>query len=257
MKKVIYYKDESEDFAGTNIEQKSLSPDHKYFRGPIWRAVAWCLYYFLAAPVAFVIRKFWYREKVIGKEKLKAYKKGGFFLYGNHTRLMGDVFCPPMICFPKRVYIVANPDAVSIPVLGTFPEMLGCVPLPTTRRGWGNFCGAIAKHAEKGHVIMIYPEAKIWPYYTKIRPYPDSSFRYPAETGQPVFCMTVTHQKGKVFKRPKSITYIDGPFFAEEGLDRKSRQVALYKAVRECMENRVKESTYEYIKYVKIEENPS
>jgi len=67
----------------------------------------------------------------------------------------------------------------------------------------------------------------------------------------------VTHQKGKVFKRPKSITYIDGPFFAEEGLDRKSRQVALYKAVRECMENRAKESTYEYIKYVKIEENPS
>lgn len=253
MKKTICYTDEGQDFAGTNIAQKPLPPDHKYFHGPVWRAVAWAIYYLVAAPVAFVIQKCWYREKVIGKEKLKPYKKKGFFLYGNHTRLMGDVFCPPMICFSKKVYVLANPDSVSIPVLGNFPEMLGCVPLPTDRKGVKNFHEALLRHAEQGHVISIYPEAKIWPYYTKIRPFPNGSFRYPAETGKPVFCMTVTHQKGRFFKRPKSVTYIDGPFSPDETLDRKQNQANLYAAVTECMHRRSQESTYEYIRYIKQE----
>ncbi|MBQ8428352.1 MAG: 1-acyl-sn-glycerol-3-phosphate acyltransferase, partial [Clostridia bacterium] len=192
MKKVVYYTDESEDFAGTKITQKSLPHDHKYFHGVFWRVVAWFLYYLIAVPVAFVIKRFWYREKVVGKEKLKPYKKQGFFLYGNHTRLMGDVFCPPITCFPKRVYVLANPDSVSIPVLGNFPEMLGCVPLPTDRGGMRNFHNAVLKHAEKKHVISVYPEAKIWPYYTKIRPFPSGAFRYPAESGKAAFSMTVT-----------------------------------------------------------------
>ena len=251
MQKIIYYTDETEDFAGTNIQQKPLPVNHKYFHGPIWNAFAGILYYGVAAPVAWVIKKVWYREKVIGKKKLKGYKREGFFLYGNHTRLMGDVFCPPVICFPKKVYVIANPDSVSIPVLGNFPEMLGCVPLPTERRGVKNFHDAIKKHAEKKHVVSIFPEAKIWPYYTKIRPFPDGSFRYPVEMGKPVFCMTVTHQKGRFLKRPKSVTYIDGPFFTDENLTDKERQRALYEAVRACMIERSKNSDYEYVKYIK------
>ena len=112
MRKTIYYADETEDFSGTKIDQKPLPADHKYFHGPIWNALSWLIYYLIAAPVAFLIQKVWYREKVIGKEKLRPYKKQGFFLYGNHTRLMGDVFCPPMICYPKKVHIIANPDSV-------------------------------------------------------------------------------------------------------------------------------------------------
>ena len=251
MRKTIYFADETEYFSGTKIDQKPLPADHKYFHGPIWNALSWLIYYLIAAPVAFLIQKVWYREKVIGKEKLRGYKKQGFFLYGNHTRLMGDVFCPPMICYPKKVHIIANPDSVSIPVLGCFPEMLGCVPLPTDRRGVPNFHAAIKKHAEKGHVVSIFPEAKIWPYYTKIRPFPSGSFRYPVETGKPVFCMTVTHQKSKFCKRPKSVTYIDGPFLVDENLSVKEKQKALYEAVKTCMEERAKESNYEYIEYIK------
>ena len=57
-----------------------------------------------------------------------------------------------------------------------------------------NFINAIETHLNRKHPITIYPEAHIWPYYTKIRPFRDVSFRYPIQYKKPTFCMTNTYQ---------------------------------------------------------------
>ena len=92
MKKVIYYSnDQTDDFAELNIRQKQLPPDYPYFtKDPVRKALAFLLYYGLALPLVFLFQKLIYGERIVGRSKLKPYRKTGYFLYGNHTRIAGD-----------------------------------------------------------------------------------------------------------------------------------------------------------------------
>ena len=104
MKRQTYYYSDplTDDFAGTNIKTKNITKDYAYFpKNPfrkIWRVF---FYRVIAIPTVFIMQRFCFREKYVGREKLKPYKKDGFFMYGNHTRLMGDAYCPQLICHFK------------------------------------------------------------------------------------------------------------------------------------------------------------
>ncbi len=251
MKKIYKVKDPiNDDFAETGIKHKPLPNDYVYFKRGIFRRTgAFLLYYFIALPFVFLYTKIKYHEKIVGRKKLKPYRKGGYFIYGNHTRLSGDGFTPAVINFPKKSYIIANSDCVAIPGVKRIVEDLGAIPLPDDFKGIKNFREAIKEHVRQGHAVVIYPEAHIWPYYTDIRPFSDVSFRYPAENNKPVFCFTVTYRKRKLVKTPKTVVYIDGPFFAEgEGV--KERQRSLRNQVYESLVKNAKTSDYKYVEYV-------
>ncbi|MBP5242889.1 MAG: 1-acyl-sn-glycerol-3-phosphate acyltransferase [Clostridia bacterium] len=253
--KIFYYSDKlNDDFAGTNIKRKELPENYPYFRkNPLRKISAFLLYRVLATPIAFLFQKIVYHEKIIGRKKLKGYKKDGFFLYGNHTRAAGDAFAPSFVSFPKKAHIVVDPDCVSIPGLKAVVEDLGALPLPTSFHGMKNFKNAVEEHARQKHVVVIYPEAHIWPFYTDVRPFKDGSFRYPAECNKPVFTFTVTYKKRKLIPFPKATVYIDGPFFPDKDKSVKENQKLLRNICYETMKERSKTSTYEHIKYVKTQ----
>ena len=98
---------------------------------------------------------------------------------------------------------------------------------------------------------MIYPEAHIWPFYTKIRPFPDASFKYPVQYKTPVFCFTNIYQKRRFSKNPRMLTYIDGPFFPDESLSLKEQRKDLRDRVYNTMVERSKLNNIEIIKYIK------
>ena len=108
-------------------------------------------------------------------------------------------------------------------------------------------------HVSKKRAIMIYPEAHIWPFYTKIRPFLDSSFKYPVEYSTPVFCFTNVYKKRRFSKNPRMVTYVDGPFFADESLSSKEKRRSLRNQVFEAMCERSKLNEVELIKYEKLE----
>ena len=255
MKKTFYYSDEiNDDFAGTKIKRKELPADYPYFsRNPVRKLFEFILYRLIVTPIIFLAQTIVFREKFKNRKALKKYRKNGCFIYANHTSAVSDAFKPTLVTFPQKAYILINPDGVSIPVIGKAVEMLGGVPLPTQRRGMKNFHNAVLRHAEKKHCIVIYPEAHIWPYYTKIRPFKDVSFRYPAEADKPVFCFTTTFQKRRFFKHPKETIYVDGPFFPDKNLTPKENQKYLRDLVYNTMVERSKFSTYEYTEYIKTE----
>ena len=91
MKKTIYYSDEfNDDFANTDIDQKKLPPDYPYFpKSPVRRVLAFILYYIIAVPLVFLMQKVVYHEKIVGRKKLKPYRKTGYFLYGNIAEVNG------------------------------------------------------------------------------------------------------------------------------------------------------------------------
>ena len=98
--RTVYYSDLlNDDFAGTNINTKELPADYQYFsKNPVRRGFA-CAFYHAAGPLVWLLQKIVYGEKVIGREKLKPYRKEGFFLYGNHTQAGGDPLIPNVFCY--------------------------------------------------------------------------------------------------------------------------------------------------------------
>ena len=248
---IYYYSDElNDEFSGSHIIPRVIDEKYKYLHKNIfWNLAHFLVQNVLSVPIKVLYAKLKFRIKYIGKEKLKKYKKEGYFVYANHTQVFADTFLTSNVIYPKRNYLIVNPENVSMKFLGNFVQMFGAIPIPTGRDGMKNFLTAIKYHIQKGHSITIYPEAHIWPYYTKIRPFKSVSFKYPIELDKPVFCITNTYQKrGK--NKVKITSYIDGPFLVNKDLETKQEQKKdLRDRVYSQMVERSKNSNFEFIKY--------
>lgn len=255
--KVIYYSDElNDDFAKTDIKRKPLGAKYKYVhKNILWRAICFIVYYVVAIPLVFLINKIVHHQRIKNKKVLKQAKKSGYFVYGNHTSYLNDCFSVPVMALPKRAYIVCNPDALSIKGIKNIVQMLGAIPLANTLKEHKEMVRCIEQRIKEKQVISIYPEAHIWPYYTKIRPFTSISFKYPVKCNAPVFAITHCFQKRKFSKKPKVISFIDGPFYPNTKLSVNEASEELRNKVYLVMcERAEKNSTYEYIRYIKKEE---
>ena len=189
--------------------------------------------------------------KIIGKEKLKKLHNSGFFMYGNHTNAAADALIPTMVSHPADTYVIVHPNNVSMPIFGKVTPYLGALPLPDDTDAAKNFIKEITEKITEKKCVMIYPEAHIWPFYTKIRPFTESSFRYPIQNKCPVMCFTNTYQKRKFGKKAKIVTYIDGPFYADSSLKGKAQKVELRNRVYEAMVERSRNNTLVLATYIK------
>lgn len=253
---IIYYTDElNDEFSDKVIIPRRIDENYKYIHNPLWDFCSYIMQNLLSMPIKVLYSKIKFKIQYIGKEKLKDYKKTGYFIYANHTQAFADTFIPSVGNYPKRNFLIVNPANVSMKHLETFVEMLGAIPTPDNKTAMKNFLEVIEKRIKNKSSITIYPEAHIWPYYTKIRPFKDVSFKYPIQLQTPTFCMTNTYKSyGKNNDKIKIVTYIDGPFFADNSLNKKDMQRDLRNKVYECMVERSKNSNIEHIKYVKKEE---
>ena len=251
--KVIYYEDElNDEFSEAKIKPRKIDENYKYeHKNLLWNLSTYLVQNVISVPLKFIYVKLKFRIKYIGREKLKPYKKQGYFVYSNHTQAFADTFIVTNTIFPKRNYLIVNPENVSMKGLGNFVQQFGAIPIPNVRNGMKNFLASIKKKIQKGYSITIFPEAHIWPYYTKIRPFKTVSFRYPIELNTPTFCVTNTYQKrGK--NKVKITTFVDGPFFPNGDLNNiQDKKQNLRDKVYNTMLERSKESNFEYVKYVK------
>ena len=296
--KINYYNDElNDDFAEDKDKIKPIKIDENYkyiHKNLLWNITAIILYRIIFSIPVYIHTKIKYKFEIVNKEALKKEKKNGYFIYGNHTNEFIDPFFPTFITFPKRVYVIANADNVSIPGLKTAIRMLGALPVPDNIKASKNFFKAIKYYINKNRVIAIYPEAHVWPFYTKIRNYKSVSFKYPIELDKPVYSFTTTYQQFENNKRKKDntgkkdnkydtiktnnmndevikneigpkealkrdkikiVTYVDGPFYPDKTLNKKEAQEKLRNEVYEAMNNRSKNNNIEIIKYVKRGKN--
>ena len=256
--KTIYYKDElNEEFSTAKIVPRKIDENYKYIhKSVIWNAIAFLLRNVLSVPIKFLYAKIKFKIKYVGKEKLKPYKKQGYFIYGNHTQIFADTFITSNTNYPKKNFFIVNPENVSMKFLGNIVEMLGAIPIPSNKEAMKNFLEVIEKRIKDGNSVTIFPEAHIWPYYTKIRPFKDVSFKYPVQLNVPTFSVTNTYQSyGKNNDKVRIVTYVDGPFFPDDGCKTmKEKQQNLRDKVYKKMVERSQNSNIEVIKYVKKED---
>ena len=252
-RKVIYYTDElNDEFSTAQITPRRIDENYVYIYNSLWKKITHYFWYrVIATPVAFCYVKFVFHQKTVNRRLFRKCKKQGYFIYGNHTQPTGDAFLPSMLNFPKHDYVIVHPNNVSMPGLGRITPSLGALPLPDDKAAFRNFNDAIDTHIKRAHGVVVYPEAHIWPYYTGIRPFPDTSFAYPARLNAPVYCFTNTYHKRRFSRQPKIITYIDGPFFPDSEKSARANRKALRDMVYNAMCERAKNSDHVQIQYIK------
>jgi 1-acyl-sn-glycerol-3-phosphate acyltransferase len=230
---IIYYQDElNDDFANTNINAKKITADYRYSITNVWaRLGSFLLLYLIAIPVINLLNWFRFGIRIHGRGHLRGIKTG-YVLYGNHTHHY-DAFIPQaIICRPRKTYIIAHPDAVSIPFIKYLTKGLGAWPLPDTVKGSMRFLDAISAALKKKRVIAVYPEAHIWPYYTKIRPYLPTSFQYASRNNVPAVPMVTTYRRPKgwfkEYRKPLMDIHIGAPIYPLASLSVKENAIRLH-----------------------------
>lgn len=257
--KTVYYSDPmTDDFATLNIHTKPVGAGFPFVRkGFLWRFTESLLYYLVAAPIIWVISKIYLGLRFENRNSLRQLKDTGYFLYGNHTRAL-DAFLPALSAFPKKAYVVSNPDAVSLPGLQWLVLMLGVIPIPNQFSGMRQFMETISHRCQEGNCIAIFPEAHIWPFCTQIRPFSDISFRYPIRENVPIVAMVTTYRRRRglfhFLRRPAMTVTFSAPIYPRKDLTPKQAQEDLRTRVYDFMVETA--STKENITYIHYEPNP-
>lgn len=254
-----YYDELNDDFANNGIETKALPDDYEYYPKSLLYRIAHpvvnlALLIFLMGVNAVTDGYRVHNSKVLRK---RPDRRKGYFLFANHTTWVGDAVIHPTIAFPKQVYTVVHPDAISIKGASTAIRMLGAMPRPASRTNFERFLEASSRMYEEGNPVVIYPEAHIWPKYNRIRPFSDVSFGIPAKLGAPCFVKTTVYRldrKGHSY----SEVYYDGPVFPDSSLPVKMAKKKLRDEVYSIMCRRAEDSRldcrYHYIKVDSPEE---
>lgn len=251
-KKIFYYENELEDeFSKAQIEPITIDEKYPYVHHKIWDFCSFLCQNVLSMPIKIFYMKWKLHLKFVGKEKFKKCKNTGYFIYANHTQEFADTFIPSLANYPKRNFFIVNPENVSMKGLTKLVPLLGAIPVPGNIKATRNFLELIQKRISAKMSITIYPEAHIWPYYTKIRAFKDTSFKYPVELNVPIYTITNTYHKGRKEGRIKIISYVDGPFYPDQSLSKKEAQKVLRNNTFDIMCERSKTSDYEHIIYVK------
>ena len=250
-KETRVYRSFADDFTESRRQDQKLPPDYKWIHTNIFYRSASVLLYLILSAFAWPFSRLWLHVRVENSEILKKYGKDGCFIYGNHTQPMGDAFTPLTIVPSIRKYDIASPSNFGIPILGPLLPCAGALPIPDTVGGMKQFNRAVRRRVTEGRAVMVYPEAHVWPWYTGIRPFPDTSFAYPVDCGKPSFCLTTTYHERGNSRKPGITIYVDGPFYPDSALNKKQQREKLRDEIRNRMIDRSAASTFEYVRYIK------
>ena len=266
--KIIYYKDELNDDFGTiplsKKDHKKFLVKYRYKKETFidvflcgllyWGIIHWILDLFC----------FFCGIKVEGKDNLKSYikeckkRKTGGFIYSNHVSNFDAFQIQAHVFKFKRVNIVGYPHTLANPLLRKICRTCGYLPLPEDIETTRKFLDGIKFSLNKGQHVLIYPEAHIWPYYTKIRPFKNGSFKYPCKYNAIAMPIITVFRKRKFFKTPKR-TLIIGKWFAPNNdlTELQAKEELRNNVYNEMIRMSELYPQYEYYKYKKISEENS
>lgn len=254
-RKIYYYSDEiNDEFSGITREPYRIDSSFKYVdNNLIYLFFKFLVYRVIMSPAAYIYLKLKFRTKFVNRKCLKQIGKNGYFLFGNHTNVPLDGFTPTTMAFPKKTFVLVSDENFAVKGTRTFMKMVGGIPLPNDYKTMKSFMKCIDTRINSNCVVAVYPEAHIWPYYTKIRPFKSDSFHFPCKYKAASYCFTTTYQTRKFSKKPRVVVYIDGPFYPDYNLSQTEQKEKLRNEIYDKMVEKSKYSNFEYHTYLKKE----
>ncbi len=263
--RVYYYSDElNDDFGNVTFKEKYILPnDYNYKRNWIQQIFGPIIFWGLCHTILTGYCIF-NGTKVKGRENVKAFYKvckemdTGGFIYGNHTANQDAFDIQALVIRRKMVNVIANPDMLSSKFLGAIVKMLGLIPLATSVKGQANMMKGMEYYLKKKkQSIIIYPEAHIWPYYTKIRPLRVATLHYPAKFNTPILPVVTCYRKPRRKNgKPKRTLIVGKPIAPLKDKSSIENKKYLWEELTKQM-NEISSSfpQYEYIKYIKVDKD--
>ena len=250
---IIYHDELNDDFGNTIHHVNPLPKKYKIYSKNFFAALFnFFIYWIVVRPIAVIYMKIKFHYKVKNKKVLKEARKQGYFVYGNHAMIVGDAYAANMLDYKKRNYIVTGPEVSSLTKILHLLRGIGSLPVTTEVSRNIELVKAMQYIIlKKKKVITIYPEAHIWPYYTKIRNFRSESFKYAVNMNVPIYVLTNCFTKRKFTKRPKVTGYVAGPFYPDQFLGKKDAAIKLRNTAYNIMvETSEKYSNYNYYNYI-------
>ena len=261
--RIFYYTSEEDDPIKTEEQERkekvTLPEGYEYIpKNPFVKMYSRLMFSIFWIFGQWYERHYW-KAKFYGREKLKKARGTGYVMYANHTNPFHDVFGPALAA-DRRIYTVISPVNLKIPGIGPVLPMIGGIPLGTNDAEKKAMNEAVdTRLVRQKKCLVIYPEAHVWPYATKIRKFPagSKSFKYAVRNNLPIFTMTTTYHKRpqKARKKygdlPRMDIYVDGPFYPDPAKTDAENQEMLAEKTYESMKKYAMKNTYEYFKYIK------
>ena len=257
--RVFYYSSEEDDPIKTDEQVKKvevrLPEGYEFIPKHWWKRVYSAVLFRLFWIFGQWYEKHYWQAKFYGREKLKEAKGKGYVIYANHTNPFHDVFGPAVMA-DRRIFTIISPVNLKVPGIGKYLPYIGALPLGKSKEEKAAFNEAVDKRLKQKKVLVVYPEAHVWPYATKNRKYPagDKSFKYATRNNLPIFSMTTTYHKRKDRKHgdlPRIEAYLDGPFYPDANKTEEENRADLAKKAYDSMVKYSKKNSYEYFIYKK------
>lgn len=245
-KKQIYYQNLTDDLVKSAKQDISLPDDYQILPQSPGKQ-SWAKIIRRLMVIWAHLYQPWAHVKIIGSEKLPA--TGGYFIFANHTQPLGDVLNPLLAVPADKYYVIASQANWGIPVIGKFVVPYAGLPVGKNLKQAAKLIKATQQVIADQGIVMVYPEAHVWPYFTKIRPFAETSMHFPVMTKAPSFVFTTTYQRHKFGNKPKITIYVDGPFMVDSALPKKAAQAKLHQQISDTMVERTSLNTYNYYQY--------
>lgn len=166
------------------------------------------LYYGIAFPVLTILTKICFRLKIEGKENLKQVE-GGAVSISNHVQFL-DCAMVGLAWGKRKVVYTTQEESFQIPFVRKLIRALNAIPIPKSMKNKKAFIQAVHHMLKQGKVVHFYPEAALWPYYTKIRKFKNGAFDFAIKNQVPIVPMVFHFRevKGirKIWKKKPDIT---------------------------------------------------
>lgn len=206
-------------------------PRNIFFRAwaAFFRAFAICFF----NPFA----RLFYRIKINGKEKLKAFKGKGFIMTINHVHLMDDL-CVGTNLFPlRKIYFTTLSLNIKRPMIGFWLRSLGGIPIPNESiSGNRKFNEDITYLLKHNKPVLYNPEGSLWFNYREIRPFKRGAFVMAVRNDVPVIPIVLTFRRklkrNKKFKYYITYTICD-PAYHDKNLSEKEASEKLMTQVHD------------------------
>ena len=231
-----------------NLIDIKIDKDYKYkITNPITKIFSFILYMvsLLVFPIILSLK---YGLIIKGRRNLRNIKSGAVSI-SNHIHIFDGAIVSQAL-FPKKLIFHSLETNFRIPVTRHLIRLLGCVPIPESISAKQTYIKATNQSLKEGRFVQIYPEASMWPNYTKIRPFKNGAFHFAVRNNVPIIplCINFRQPRGifKYFKDSDSLitVHIGKPLYPNMDLP-----------FKECVEdllNRSHKNIFRMNKYFKV-----
>lgn len=223
--------------------KRRIDFEHDDFINTPWyyKLFSFWLYWLFAAPILLVIKIFFLRVKVRGKDNYKKIKKSGAVIVCNHVHPMDS----PMIAMsiiPSRMKIASMEQNFYTPVVGMLVKGLGALPLPKDLRYMKNALDTFSNLARQGKKVLIFPEGHLIKRCQTLRDFKTGAFRIALSAGVPIIPMCYTYPKGK------GLTLnILPPIYPKPGEDHKELTARVYNIMNEFFTEKMSKNNIKHL----------